>query len=172
MLNQEEVNYEELDRRPRYLRYEMHARAIEEMIMDGLPEVIEKLMSMAKEGNVPAAKYLIDRIHGRPAKLSMAAVGDKSLPYNHQDRSADSVRWKAMRDDKAATAMRMLGHEYPPLKLGPKAPSGRGGGSQQGIPGVGKPGLRKDRKPHPSPLLGKERESDMPAQSCRHGTQN
>jgi hypothetical protein len=136
MRKQQEVNYEERDRRPRALRYEEHVRAIEQQIMDGLPEIIEKLMSMAKEGNVPAARYLIDRIHGRPAKLSTAAAWDTSLPYNHQDWSADSVRWRVMRDEKAQTAMRKLGYDYDiKLTLGPKAP-GRWGGY---IPGVGKP---------------------------------
>ena len=119
---------------------------------------------MVKEGNVPAAKYLVDSIHGRPAKLSTAAVGDTSLPYNHQDWAADSVRWRAMREEKAHTAMRRLGYDYDPgptLKLGPKAWDPRRGGYRARIPGVGKPLPPEgplERKPHPGPLLGKERE--------------
>ena len=97
--------YEERDDRPRALRYAAHARSIEQTIMDALPKVVAKLVSMAEEGNVAAAKYLVDRIHGRPAKLASAAVGDTSLTYRHQDWSADLVRQQAKRDEQARIAL-------------------------------------------------------------------
>jgi len=96
---------EERDDRPKALRYADHARLIEQKIMEALPEVIDKLVSMAKEGNVPAAKYLVDRIHGRPAKLTAAAISDTSLTYRHQDWSADLVRQQAKRDEQARIAL-------------------------------------------------------------------
>ena len=138
MLKQEGSAYEEPDRRPRALRYAEHGRAMEEKIMEGLPEIIDKLMSMAKEGNVAAARYLVDRIHGRPARLSTPAVADTSLPYNHEDWAADSLRWRVVRDDKAKTAMRVLGHDVT-SKLGPKRQQDASAKLGQGIPGIGKP---------------------------------
>jgi len=98
----------ERDERPKILRYGDHARMIEQMIMDVLPDVIQKLGEMAKEGNVAAAKYLIDRIHGRPAKLATPAVADKTLHYRHQDWAADQVKHVARRDEQARIAMRWI----------------------------------------------------------------
>ena len=70
-----EVPNKELDRRPKCLQYEEHATAIEKMIVDALPEIVGKLVSMAKEGIVAAARYLVDRMHGRPARLAAAGGG-------------------------------------------------------------------------------------------------
>ena len=100
----------ERDNRPTILRYEEHRRQIEQMIMDVLPEVIQKLGSMAKEGNVAAAKYLIDRIHGRPARLTTAAVADTTLRYDHAEWSADLVKQRASRDERARIALLSISH--------------------------------------------------------------
>ena len=88
----------DFDRRPKVLRYEQHAMAFEKMIIDALPEVVAKLVSMAKEGNVAAARYLIDRIHGRPAKLASAAVADTGLRYTHMDWTTEVMRQKERHD--------------------------------------------------------------------------
>ena len=88
----------DFDRRPRVLRYEEHAMTFEKMIIDALPEVVAKLVSMAKEGNVAAARYLIDRIHGRPAKLAFAAVADTGLRYTHMDWTTEIMRQKERHD--------------------------------------------------------------------------
>ena len=89
----------EIDRRPKALKYKDHANAIEKMIVDALPEVVGKLVSMAKDGDVRAARYLVDRIHGRPARLAAAPAMDTALPYTHADyedalkRRQDSQAW-------------------------------------------------------------------------------
>ena len=89
----------EPDNRPKALKYEDHANAIEKMIVDALPEIVGKLVSMAKEGNVAAARYLVDRILGRPARLAAAPAMDTALPYTDADyedalkRRQDSRAW-------------------------------------------------------------------------------
>ena len=101
---------DERDHRPASLRYEEHRRMIEQMIMDVLPEVIQKLGSMAKEGNLAAAKYLIDRIHGRPAQLTTPAVADTTLRYDNADWTADRVKQRANRDERARIALLSISH--------------------------------------------------------------
>ena len=71
------------DFRPKALRYAEHTREIEQMIMDVLPDIVRKLSSMALEGNMAAAKYLMDRIHGRPTELAAAPSTDTSLTFDH-----------------------------------------------------------------------------------------
>src|SRR3569833_1068069 len=106
--------HEEPDNRPRSLRYAEHARTIEQMIMDALPRVVTKLVSMAEEGNIAAAKYLIDRIHGLPAKLTTAAVADTSLTYTHHEWATDLLQQKAQRDDVSRRAMLTISRCAPP----------------------------------------------------------
>ena len=98
MQHKNETDYQEPDLRPKALRYEEHGRTSEKMIMDALPEVVDKLVSMAKEGNVPAARYLLDRIHGRPARLAAAPVVDTTLRYSHSDLATDEMRHKQRHD--------------------------------------------------------------------------
>jgi len=99
----------ELDDRPKAHRYADQARLIEQMIVDALPEVVGKLVSMAKEGNIAAAKYLIDRIHGRPAKLAAPTVGDISLTDFRRDGRADPLQRKTTDEDRARFAMLSIG---------------------------------------------------------------
>lgn len=47
----------------------------EKMIADAITEIVAKLVAMAKDGNVPAAKYLVDRVLGRPAKTPSREAG-------------------------------------------------------------------------------------------------
>ena len=96
---------EERDRRPKCLRYEAAAGALEQMIVDALPGIDTKLISMANEGNMDAARYLIDRIHGRPACLAAAPTVDSSLTYTHFDMAADQLKRKAQQDARADLAM-------------------------------------------------------------------
>jgi hypothetical protein len=63
---------------PTALRYPNEAGAAEKMIVDALQDVIAKLVSMAKDGNVPAARYLVDRALGRPARIAMASRSQNS----------------------------------------------------------------------------------------------
>jgi len=71
-------------------RYEETVRAVEKMIVDALPEIAGKLISMAKDGCIPAARYLIDRILGRcpriPLPPSVEAATDTAVQSNAKDR--------------------------------------------------------------------------------------
>jgi hypothetical protein len=89
----------EPDRRPKALKYAEKVNAAEKMIVDALPEIIAKLVSMAKEGDIPAARYLVDRIYGRVSRVPVAPAEDKSLPYTHHDWSQDTLLQKERRDD-------------------------------------------------------------------------
>src|SRR5438128_2704922 len=56
-------------RPPRALRYAGQAEAIEQTIVDALPSIVGKLIEMAMDGDLKAARYLIDRILGRVARM-------------------------------------------------------------------------------------------------------
>ena len=82
----------EIDQRPKALRYAAVARTVEEILLDALPEIATKLATMAKEGNVAATRYVMDRLLGRPARLPLAPTADPSLPYDHIDWTHDLIR--------------------------------------------------------------------------------
>jgi len=108
--NQEKTNEQpERDDIPKAPRYAEHARRIEQMIMDALPDVVEKLVSMAKDGNIAAARYLIDRIHGRPAKLTTPAYGEISPAHTRRDWTADLLQKKAADEDRVRFAALSIG---------------------------------------------------------------
>ena len=70
---------------PRALRYAETANAAEQLIVDALPEIIAKLVSMAKDGDVRASRYLVDRIYGRVARRAAPPIDDQAIPYTHRD---------------------------------------------------------------------------------------
>lgn len=98
----------EWDDRPKALRYAERINAMEEMILDGLPEVIAKLMSMAKDGNIPAARYLIDRMAGRPSRLPLPPSIDTSLPYKREDWTSDLIIRREQRESRTNAHIRSL----------------------------------------------------------------
>lgn len=51
------------------------AGIVEKMIVDAIPEIVGKLIAMARDGSVPAARYLVDRVCGRPAKAEPHELG-------------------------------------------------------------------------------------------------
>jgi hypothetical protein len=53
--------------KPRTLKYAEALQAVEQRIVDALPEIIDGLIGRAKAGDAKAALYLCDRILGRPA---------------------------------------------------------------------------------------------------------
>jgi len=118
----DEVRHEQ-DDRPKALRYAERINAMEEMILDGIPEIIGKLMSMAKEGNVPAARYLIDRMAGRPSRLPAPPSMDRQLPYTSVDCTSDQIIRKQQREAATAAHLRALYNALEP------APEGYGPGS-------------------------------------------
>ena len=63
---------------PMALRLPETAAAAEKAIADAIPQVVGKLVSMAMEGNVAAARYLVDRVLGRVAKVYAPAEGAQS----------------------------------------------------------------------------------------------
>ena len=48
------------DETPKAYRYRDRISAVEEMIVDALPDIAAKLISMAKDGDVAAARYLFE----------------------------------------------------------------------------------------------------------------
>jgi len=54
------IPHDERDERPKALRYQDKTDAIETMILDALPKIVGKLISMAEDGDVRASRYLVD----------------------------------------------------------------------------------------------------------------
>jgi len=96
------------DERPKALRYRDRINAVEEMIVDALPDITRKLIAMAKDGDLAAARYLFDRIGGRPSRLPMPPSTDRTIPYTCSDWAADSLERKDRRDIKAAVYMKSI----------------------------------------------------------------
>jgi len=96
----------EPDDRPKALRYAERVKALEEMILDALPEIIGKLITMAKDGDIAASRYLTDRIFGRIARVPTAPASDTSLPYKSSDWTLDQLKHKDRRDSLAQIYMR------------------------------------------------------------------
>jgi hypothetical protein len=68
--------------RPRTLRYAETLQAVEQRIIDALPEIISALIDRAKDGDLKAAIYLADRILGRSAGARIAPADDRERPYD------------------------------------------------------------------------------------------
>jgi len=62
-------------RKPKAPRYSEKAAAIEQMIVDALPAIVDKMIDTAMHGDLKAARYLIDRILGRVPRCSPPSVG-------------------------------------------------------------------------------------------------
>jgi hypothetical protein len=63
--------------KPRTLKYAEVLQAVEQRIVDALPEIIDGLISRAKQGDAKAAQCLCDRILGRTtgAKVRRPTTG-------------------------------------------------------------------------------------------------
>jgi len=70
---------------PKALRYAEKLNAAEQIIVDAMPEILTKLVSMAKDGDVAAARYLVDRMYGRVPRLAHAPAVDQSAPFTNRD---------------------------------------------------------------------------------------
>jgi hypothetical protein len=82
--------------KPRTLKYAEALQAVEQRIVDALPEIIDGLIGRAKDGDTKAALYLCDRISGRTTGAKVAPAGDREPPYteaavelNEQEREKD-----------------------------------------------------------------------------------
>jgi hypothetical protein len=67
---------------PRTLKYAETLQAVEQRIVDALPEIVEALIGRAKDGDLKAAAYLVDRIMGRTAGSKIAPADDREPPYD------------------------------------------------------------------------------------------
>jgi hypothetical protein len=66
---------------PRTLKYAEALQAAEQRVVDALPEIIDALISRAKQGDLKAAVYLCDRILGKTAGSKVAPADDREAPY-------------------------------------------------------------------------------------------
>jgi hypothetical protein len=67
---------------PRTLKYAETLQAVEQRIVEALPEIIDALIGRAKAGDLKAAVYLADRILGRTAGAKIAPADDRERPYD------------------------------------------------------------------------------------------
>jgi hypothetical protein len=70
--------------KPRTLKYADALQAVEQRIVDALPEIIDGLIGRAKRGDAKAAQYLCDRILGRSAGAKVAPADDREAPYTEE----------------------------------------------------------------------------------------
>jgi len=85
-------------RPPKALRYADTCALVEERIAAALPDITDRLIKAALDGDFGAARYLCDRILGRVATVDLAPVEDQRFPPTKQDF------------DKAAKLDSLLGH--------------------------------------------------------------
>jgi hypothetical protein len=67
--------------KPKALLYRDALAAVEQRIVDALPDIIDGIIARAREGDVKAAVYLCDRILGRAAGSVSAPADDRRAPY-------------------------------------------------------------------------------------------
>jgi len=132
------IRHDGPDERPKAFRYRDRINAVEEMIVNALPDIAAKLISMAKDGDVAAARYLFDRMAGRPSKLPTPPSNDRTIPYTGLDWSVDLLERKDRRDSKANAYMRSIharnqSENRNPI-IGEGSPGDQG---RQHIPGIG-----------------------------------
>jgi hypothetical protein len=70
---------------PKILLYRDALTAVEQRIVDALPDIVDGLLAKAKEGDTKAAVYLCDRILGRVAGSTTAPVEDRKAPFTEDD---------------------------------------------------------------------------------------
>jgi hypothetical protein len=66
--------------KPKAYRYAETLSAVEGRIVEALPDIIDRLIARAKDGDVRAAQYLTDRILGRVASLDTPPAEDRRPP--------------------------------------------------------------------------------------------
>ena len=70
-----------MDAKPKTLLYREALAAVEQRIVDALPDIIDGLIARAREGDTKAAVYLCDRILGRVAGSALPPADDRRVPY-------------------------------------------------------------------------------------------
>jgi hypothetical protein len=66
--------------KPRTLKYAEALEAVEQRIVDALPDIVDGLIRRAKVGNAKTAVYLCDRILGRTTGAKVAPADDREAP--------------------------------------------------------------------------------------------
>ena len=74
-------------RKPKKLAYKTLVRCADDEAAKGLPGVMRKMVYLAQQGDVQAARLIVERILGRPAPASVPASEDASPPI----RSASAI---------------------------------------------------------------------------------
>ncbi len=85
-------------RKPRALAYADTAALVEQQIVDALPDVTAALIAAAKNGDLGAAKYLVDRILGRVAAVEAPPAEDKRTPWTQEDADVAAAQQQNSRD--------------------------------------------------------------------------
>jgi hypothetical protein len=70
--------------RPKTLRYRETLFAVGQSIVEALPEIIDGLIARAREGDLRASIYLLDRILGKAAGATTAPADDRQAPYSEE----------------------------------------------------------------------------------------
>src|SRR4051812_25553713 len=89
--------------KPKTLLYCDALAAVEQRIVDALPEIIDELINRAKQGDVKAAVYLCDRMLGRAAGSAVSPADDRRLPY-----SEDAFRLEQQEREGSEALRRMI----------------------------------------------------------------
>ena len=99
-----------MSQKPRTLKYAEALQAVEQRIVDALPEIIDGLIGRAKDGDTKAAVYLCDRILGRTTGAKVAPADDREAPYteaafelDEQEREEDNDYEAALRRIRGKT---------------------------------------------------------------------
>ena len=103
---------------PKALTYAVQAEAIEQTIVEALPSIVGKLIEMAMDGDLKAARYLIDRILGRVARLTSPPSMDR--PTIHTDKASVTTDQPTT---KSAPSAHMTLEEMQQVAFGPQTGS-------------------------------------------------
>jgi hypothetical protein len=88
-------------RKPKALKYAAELASAEDKIISALPQIINELISAAKDGDVAAARYLLDRVFGRVKEQEFPLADDQRIPYDETDLQLAQLN-KANSDDVSA----------------------------------------------------------------------
>jgi hypothetical protein len=83
--------------KPKALLYRDALAAVEQRFVDALPDIIDRLIARAKDGDTKAAIYLCDRILGRATGSASAPADDRRAPYTHDAFRLDQEENDAFR---------------------------------------------------------------------------
>jgi hypothetical protein len=75
-------------RKPKALRWAAELAAAEGKIVKAAPRIIAALVRAAQDGDVGAARYLLDRVWGRIAEQAKPIAEDYALPAEHPAKPA------------------------------------------------------------------------------------